>query len=88
MDIFVTCKWTGGDLYGGNTLYLQHNRRKIEVKQEIEITISGKKYEVQLMTVLSVLLVLFLTVIFGAYMELWLVYTNLAKVWSIMSLCW
>ena len=58
------------------------------MKQEIEITISVKKYEVQLMTVLSVLLVLFLTVIFGDYMELWLVYTNLAKVWSIMSLCW
>lgn len=42
---------------------------KIEVKQEIETTISGKKYEFQFMMVLPVIMVLFLTVTSGDYME-------------------
>ena len=42
---------------------------KIEVKQEIETTISGKRYEFQFMMLLPVILVLFLTVTSGDYME-------------------
>ena len=49
---------------------------KIEVKQEIETTISGKKYEFNFMMVLPVIMVLFLTVTSGEYMKP--VFTELA----------
>ena len=41
---------------------------KIEVKQEIETMISGKKYEFNLLMVLPVVMILFLTVTSGEYM--------------------
>ena len=42
---------------------------KIEVKQEIETTISGRKYEFNFMMALPVIMILFLTVTSGEYME-------------------
>lgn len=68
VDIFVTCKRTGGDL-----IEVMHSTshtigEKIEVKQEIETTISGKKYEFRFMMVLPVIMVLFLTLTSGEYM--------------------
>lgn len=68
VDIFVTCKRTGGDL-----MEVMHSTshtigEKIEVKQEIETMISGKKYEFRLMMVLPVIMVLFLTLTSGEYM--------------------
>ena len=45
VDIFVTCKRTGGDLIEVMRSTSNTIGEKIEVKQEIETTISGKKYE-------------------------------------------
>ena len=69
VDIFVTCKRTGGDLIevmrsSSNTI-----GEKIEVKQEINTMISGKKYEFNFMMILPVILVEFLAVTSGDYME-------------------
>ena len=41
---------------------------KIEVKQEIETMISGKKYEFNFLMILPVIMVLFLTLTSGDYM--------------------
>ena len=65
VDIFVTCKRTGGDLIevmrsSSNTI-----GEKIEVKQEINTMISGKKYEFNFMMILPVILVEFLAVTSG-----------------------
>ncbi len=69
VDIFVTCKRTGGDLMEVMRSTSNTIGEKIEVKQEIETTISGKKYEFHFMMVLPVIMVLFLTVTSGEYME-------------------
>lgn len=69
VDIFVTCKRTGGDLMEVMRSTSNTIGEKIEVKQEIETTISGKKYEFNFMMVLPVVMVLFLTVTSGEYME-------------------
>lgn len=69
VDIFVTCKRTGGDLIEVMRSTSHTIGEKIEVKQEIETTISGKKYEFHFMMVLPVIMVLFLTMTSGDYME-------------------
>lgn len=69
VDIFVTCKRTGGDLMEVMRSTSNTIGEKIEVKHEIETTISGKKYEFNLMMVLPVGMVLFLTLTSGDYME-------------------
>lgn len=69
VDIFVTCKRTGGDLMEVMRSTSNTIGEKIEIKQEIETTLSGKKYEFQFMMVLPVIMVLFLTVTSGEYME-------------------
>ena len=76
VDIFVTCKRTGGDLIEVMRSTSNTIGEKIEVKQEIETTISGKKYEFNFMMVLPVIMVLFLTVTSREYMEP--VFTELA----------
>lgn len=68
VDIFVTCKRTGGDLMGVMRSTSHTIGEKIEVKQEIETTISGKKYEFRFMMILPVIMVLFLTLTSGEYM--------------------
>lgn len=69
VDIFVTCKRAGGDLIEVMRSTSHTIGEKIEVKQEIETTISGKKYEFQFMMMLPVIMVLFLTLTSGEYME-------------------
>lgn len=69
VDIFVTCKRTGGDLMEVMRSTSNTIGEKIEIKQEIETTISGKKYEFNFMMVLPVVMVLFLSVTSGDYME-------------------
>ncbi len=76
VDIFVTCKRTGGDLMEVMRSTSNTIGEKIEVKQEIETTISGKKYEFNFMMMLPVVMVLFLTVTSGEYMKP--VFTELA----------
>lgn len=68
VDIFVTCKRTGGDLMEVMRATSNTIGEKIEVKQEIETSISGKKYEFRFMMVLPVIMVLFLTATSGEYM--------------------
>ncbi len=69
VDIFVTCKRTGGDMMEVMRSTSNTIGEKIEVKQEIETMISGKKYEFKFMMVMPVVMVLFLTVSSGDYME-------------------
>lgn len=69
VDIFVTCKRTGGDLMEVMRSTSNTIGEKIEVKQEIETTISGRKYEFNFMMALPVIMILFLTVTSGEYME-------------------
>lgn len=68
VDIFVTCKRTGGDLMEVMRTTSNVIGEKIEVKQEIETAISGKKYEFQFMMAMPVIMVLFLTLTSGDYM--------------------
>ncbi|WP_270810900.1 type II secretion system F family protein [Hungatella effluvii] len=68
VDIFVTCKRTGGDLIEVMRSTSNTIGEKIEVKQEINTMISGKKYEFNFMMVLPVILILFLTLTSGDYM--------------------
>lgn len=68
VDIFVTCKRTGGDLIEVMRSTSNTIGDKIEVKQEIETMISGKKYEFNFLMVLPVIMVLFLTLTSGDYM--------------------
>lgn len=68
VDIFVTCKRTGGDLIEVMRSTSNTIGEKIEVKQEISTMIAGKKYEFNFMMVLPVIMVLFLTVTSGDYM--------------------
>lgn len=76
VDIFVTCKRTGGDLIEVMRSTSNTIGEKIEVKQEIETMISGKKFEFQVMMVIPVVLVLFLSVTSAEYMAP--VFTQLA----------
>ncbi|MDO5407855.1 MAG: type II secretion system F family protein [Eubacteriales bacterium] len=68
VDIFVTCKRTGGDLMEVMRSTSNTIGEKIEVKQEIDTLISGKRYEFNFMMVLPVIMVLFLTLTSGDYM--------------------
>ena len=68
VDIFVTCKRTGGDLIEVMRSTSNTIGDKIEVKQEIETMISGKKYEFNFLMILPVIMVLFLTLTSGEYM--------------------
>ena len=68
VDIFVTCKRTGGDLIEVMRSTSNTIGEKIEVKQEINTMISGKKYEFNLMMIIPVIMVLFLTATSGDYM--------------------
>lgn len=68
VDIFVTCKRTGGDLIEVMRSTSSTIGEKIEVKQEINTMISGKKYEFNLMMIIPIIMVLFLTVTSGDYM--------------------
>lgn len=68
VDIFVTCKRTGGDLIEVMRSTSNTIGDKIEVKQEIDTMISGKKYEFNFLMILPVIMVLFLTLTSGDYM--------------------
>lgn len=69
VDIFVTCKRTGGDLIEVMRSTSNTIGEKIEVRQEINTLISGKKYEFNFMMVLPVIMVEFLALTSADYME-------------------
>ena len=69
VDIFVTCKRSGGDLIEVMRSTSNTIGEKIEIKQEIETVISGKKMEFKVMMVMPVVMVLFLSVTSAEYMD-------------------
>ena len=69
VDIFDTCKRRGGDLIEVLRSTSNTIGEKIEVKQEINTMISGKKYEFNFMMILPVIMVEFLALTSGDYMD-------------------
>jgi len=67
-DIFRTCKRMGGDLVQVIKSTSQTIGEKIEIKQEIETTISGKRFEFLILLVVPVALIFLLTVTTYDYM--------------------
>jgi tight adherence protein B len=67
VDIFRTCKRTGGDISQVIRSTSQTIGEKIEIQQEIATLISGKKFEFKAMMTMPVFLVLFLTYTSGDY---------------------
>jgi tight adherence protein B len=69
VDVFTTCKRTGGDLMEIIRSTSAVIGDKIEVKQEISTLIAGKKFEFNILMVMPVVLVFLLTYSSGGYME-------------------
>lgn len=67
-DIFKTCKRTGGDLIQVIRSTSQSIGEKIEIKQEIDTMISGKKFEFKALMVMPIFLILMLTYTSPDYM--------------------
>ncbi len=68
-DIFKTCKRTGGDLVQVIKSTSQTIGDKIEIKQEIETLISGKKFEFKILMVMPVALIVLLSATAYDYMQ-------------------
>lgn len=68
-DIFRTCKRTGGDLVKVIRNTSQTIGEKIEVKQEIDTLISGKKFEFKILMVMPIALLVVLSVTTEDYMQ-------------------
>ncbi len=68
VDIFRTCKRTGGDMIQVIKTTSQTIGEKIEIKQEINTMISGKKFEFKALMVMPVFLILLLSVSSADYM--------------------
>ncbi|MBO4898416.1 MAG: type II secretion system F family protein [Clostridia bacterium] len=69
VDIFKTCKRTGGDMVQVIKTTSQTIGEKIEIKQEINTMISGKKFEFKALMIMPVFLILLLSVSSADYME-------------------
>jgi len=69
VDIFRTCKRTGGDIIQVIRSTSQTIGEKIEIQQEIATMIAGKKFEFQVLMVMPVFLILFLGFLSGDYMD-------------------
>ena len=68
VDIFRTCKRTGGDMVQVIKTTSQTIGEKIEIKQEIDTMISGKKFEFKALMIMPVFLILLLSVSSADYM--------------------
>ena len=68
VDIFRICKRTGGDLVQVIKTTSQTIGEKIEIKQEIDTFISGKKFEFKVLMLMPVALILLLSVTSADYM--------------------
>lgn len=69
VDIFRTCKRTGGDMVQVIKTTSQTIGEKIEIKQEINTMISGKKFEFKALMIMPVFLILLLSISSADYME-------------------
>jgi tight adherence protein B len=70
IDVFVTCKRTGGDIIQVIRSTSQTIGEKIEIKQEIATMISGKKFEFKVLMVMPIALIFLLSVASADYMTL------------------
>ncbi len=68
VDVFITCKRTGGDIIEVIRSTSNTIGDKIEIKQEIDTLISGKKYEFQFLMVMPVAMVFVLSTTAADYM--------------------
>lgn len=68
VDIFRTCKRTGGDMVQVIKTTSQTIGEKIEIKQEINTMISGKKFEFKALMIMPVFLILLLSISSADYM--------------------
>lgn len=68
VDVFVTCKRTGGDIIEVIRSTSNTIGEKIEIKQEIDTIISGKKYEFQFLMIMPIAMVLILSATAADYM--------------------
>lgn len=68
-DVFISCKRTGGNLIDVVRITSNIISDKIEIKREIEISLSEKKFEQKGMCALMLLLILALTYMSGDYIE-------------------
>lgn len=68
-EVFKTCKRTGGDIIRVIKTTSNTIGEKIEIKQEIETMIAGKKFEFNVLMVMPVALILLLTYTAGTYMD-------------------
>lgn len=68
VDVFVTCKRTGGDIIEVIRSTSNTIGEKIEIKQEIDTVISGKKYEFNFLMIMPVAMVFVLSATAADYM--------------------
>ncbi len=68
-DIFRTCKRTGGDLVQVIKSTSQTIGDKIEIKQEIDTLISGKKFEFKILMIMPIALIVLLSATAYDYMQ-------------------
>ena len=68
-DVFSVCKRTGGNLVEIIRTTTRMISERIEIKQEIETSIAAKKQEQRILSVSSVAMVLFISIMSGEFME-------------------
>ncbi len=69
VDVFVTCKRAGGDIIEVIRSTSNTIGEKIEIKQEIDTVISGKRYEFNFLMIMPVALILLLSMSAADYMQ-------------------
>lgn len=68
-DVFSVCKRTGGNLVEVIRTTSRMIGERIEIRQEIETSLAAKKQEQRILSVSSVVMVLFISIMGGEFME-------------------
>ncbi|NLJ19341.1 type II secretion system F family protein [Globicatella sulfidifaciens] len=85
-DVFLTCKRTGGDLVEVIRRTSTMINEKLEIKQEIAVMVSQKKFESNIIAVVPFFIVAFLSYSSPDYMEPLYSWTNLGPIIMTISL--
>lgn len=85
-DVFITCKRTGGDLVEVIRRTSTMISEKLEIKQEISVMVSQKKFESNIIAVIPFFIVGFLTYSSPDYMEPLYSWANLGPIVMTISL--
>lgn len=83
-DVFSVCKRTGGNLIEVIRTTSQMISERIEIKQEIETGLSGKKQEQRILSLAPIAMILFISSMSGDFMDLLFV-TSAGRV--VMTIC-